>query len=126
VSQLSQLLSGQISVTQFITDVEGDVAGIAKTLEGQPAVQTALTGLSNAATTVATDGVTWAETALSGVATNLATDLEGVVNKYLPQVFGAGTQGQAVTAGSVTLAQQFGQLLIQLAEGAAPLIIKAL
>jgi hypothetical protein len=125
MSQVSQLLSGQINLGTFIGDVEGDVQGVVKKLEtANPAVTTAITSLGTAATTVATDGITWAEGALSGVAGNMATDMEALAQKYLPQVLG--TSGANTTAGSVQLASEFGQLLIQLATAAGSLALKAL
>lgn len=125
MSQLSQLLTGKISLTTFITDVEGDVASVvAKVETAIPSAAPAIQAIGTAATVVATDGVTWAEGALSSVAANLATDLEAVVQKYIPQVLGP--TGATTTAGSVALAQQFGTLLQQLALGAGALIIKAL
>lgn len=127
MSQLSQLLEGKISLGQFVSDVEGDVKSVVSKLENaDPAVASAVGALGAAATAVAEDGVTWAETALAGVAANLTADIEAAAMKYLPQVLGAAPAGAAVTAGAVTLAQEFGALLQQAARAAASLALQAL
>ncbi|MGH6957725.1 MAG: hypothetical protein ACREEW_13755 [Caulobacteraceae bacterium] len=126
MSQLSDLIEGKITLTQFIQGVENDVTQLVDKVEQNPAVQGAASALSAAATTVATDGVQWAGTALTGVSSGLASDMSALVAKYAPQVFGPAPAGAAVTAGTMALAQQFGALLVQLARAGAADIIKAL